>query len=634
MSKLDKDLVDLKQLQDKSNKELTDARLAMTNAIDAESKAREAEAKVKRDMEAHNNSIKLIDQKIEDKTKQIQAKTSELGVKKLEIHEFWDDDLKPKPIIKDAKPPSEAVKKVKAAADLLVAALTTLNAEKVKLEKKTGIEGQNNLLLKDVTRLAGLTAEAEGKVAVAKSEVQKIENAFGAGNTEMKRLESQKFAVEGLSVEAKGPVVLKQTEHMLRPEEDPFDKMVFKWFFGVFVVMYTITANVLMHIPAMMYSNDTADGKGYKKIFWISFAVMYTLGLAFLLFQMIVYGMEAKLNMGLRNFFKNLLIFGIISMLFGILMYYISKTLTSKMRAQEQSVTGIPPTVDQGRPIDIVVICFVAAYVFILQMVSLLLIFGFSMGDAKGKFQGMFKSVLKLNKGYSDNMNMKMEQLSSLITSFGDTYDIAEMMARVEEMKASGYGDFKELLSDLVRISEKSRVPKANAARESEFQEGLLRILFDVSISKKGISTVENKQSDAKLKQIQLKLQAVNTDISKLDAAIGGVCDGTQLNAAKAKLATVTFATSMAMIGQVEQDTLQLLDTLTPADVNFVSTKITLKTANDYRSVLLEKLSQLGNKLSECGTPAAPNCAEVVSPPKDEESPQAFLDRKKQETLK
>lgn len=88
------------------------------------------------------------------------------------------------------------------------------------------------------------------------------------------------------------------------------------------------------------------------------------------------------------------------------------------------------------------------------------------------------------------------------------------------------------------------------------------------------------------------------------------------------------------MIGQVEQDTLQLLDTLTPADVNFVSTKITLKTANDYRSVLLEKLSQLGNKLSECGTPAAPNCAEVVSPPKDEESPQAFLDRKKQETLK
>ena len=580
-------LAEQKAQEAQENEKLTAAKLERTNAIKEETDANAAVSKIKGDVNNWTVKSDAAAKALAAAEKKVAAKTAEIAT------------------LASGKDTAK-LNTANAALETYAKEVATATSDKAQAD------GQIEILRNEQSAAAQHAATVATARMVANTAVTDAEQRLGVAMASVKKASLMQSATEGMKIQAQGPIVVTKTNYTLRPTESAFKITWVKWGFGVFVVLCTIVANAVMHVPAMIYSDDFFGTNGYKKIFWISFSVMYAMGVAFTAFMMYAFGKDGNLDMGLRGYFKNLLIFVIISALFGILMYYISQALTTKMHTQEQSVTGIASTVDQGRPIDIVVVCFVAMYVFILQMVCLLLLFGFSLGggDGKGMMQGMFKSVLKLNRGYSENLAATMDQITSMIGTYGDTYDTAEMLARVATVKENGYGDYKELLTDLVRIAEKSRTPKANPARESEFQENLLNLLFKVKISKQGITTVENKQSDAKLKQIGLKLKAVEGEMKTIDGYLGKMCnsDGS-MDAGVAKRVTVEFANSMTSIGQTEEETLQLLDTLTPMEPNFNITKMTLKMAHDYRTALLEKVGRFGEKLAECGKQVTPECA-------------------------
>ena len=311
---------------------------------------------------------------------------------------------------------------------------------------------------------------------------------------------------------------------------------------GVFYVLVTCFLNFVLYYPAaFVYKFKGYDG--FKIMFWVPFCVLY----AFCIFLLLAfyYGAMHALHYDriLARWYRNLFVFMVISLVLGGVMYFISTSFTTNVQTEEGVYTAVDAT-----PVDFTIVGYVFLYVLILQSLSLIGLFGFSVPK---EISGALPGKQTMKKVFDASNAQKMQQLKELVDPFENTKDAMGVRISV--------GLTDTLAKDLENIARPSMSPE----ELDTFMKRVVAILYDIDITSRGVASADNEHAYKMLTRIR-RIMSEQMDVrEKMDA-----------------------------LDQSEHDAIELLRTMGNDSSNYENVQKVIEQIHDARSDLIKTIAR------------------------------------------
>lgn len=471
--------------------------------------------------------------------------------------------------------------------------------EKVKLESELkNIEGMRAKTNSDLSKLQ---QERTKKL----NEIQVIENDKKILHTDKTELERGQTMMKAVDINAGSvPIQTTRNTYIVAGGNDVLSPAK-KTFYGFGVFFATYVANTIMHAPAAMVGfHNTSSGKA-KAIFFSVFFVIYiflTVLVAVLYHRTT---QDGYLDAGASEFYKKMLMFLGISVVFGLCMYWIVNNLSKDVRNEAKEKTGIDPDYNW---VDLKIAFFIGCYVVILQLLCLVLMFGLFSSKKGGMGEWLKNSALKLSKtalgSRAKNVEFKMDHLDTHIKQYEDCFRVTEMLRETAKLRERGHGNFSDLVEQLSDIAKANKLPNAPPGRVSEFYAGMMNILFGIEISSQGVVKVDDARIDARVLKIQQQVRLQESAVTSLRSEVQSICgQDNVINMNRLADTIKKFQSMYEAIGIAEKEAIDLMGTLTPAYARYSDLLLIVKQIETIRETANNEMKNVFASIERCGNP-------------------------------
>lgn len=433
-------------------------------------------------------------------------------------------------------------------------------------------------------------------------EIQVIETDLKGVKMEELKLNQSKEVLKTVNLNA-GPVPI-QTENntyiiaagneVLSPAK--------KFWYGVGIFAATYCVNTVLHVPATVIGFHGSSNTKAKATFFTIFCVSYAISIIWIGVLYYKSMQDGTLDLGATDYYRKMLIFVGVSVVFGLIMYWIVRHLSLDVRNEAKEKTGIEP---DYKWVDVKIVLFIGCYVVILQLLCLVLLFGLFSKPGGGMGEWLKGKAMKLSKtamgGRAKNVEFKMDHLDAHIKQYEDCFRIAEMLKETATIREIGYGNFSELVERIADIAKANKLPSAPVGRISEFYAGMMNILFGIEISSQGVTKVDNARIDARVFKIQQQVRSQDAIIRTLKGDVQAICGVDTIDMKRLADTIKKFQVMFEAIGAAEKEGLDLIGSLTPAYARYSDLLLTLKQIETLREAANNEMKNVFNAIERCG---------------------------------